>query len=477
MTNQALFVCLFVFLILNIFWAISRYQRPSFVCGWRISHGSIDRLYGQTSGGRLMIIALARCWRSISRSKLILLLLLLLTHLPLLFLTGYGDVPHVAAAAAKAVLLNYSCFFFSPLPALLSPPHLSVMKNDEQHPTSALTSDNLNGEAQYQAGSEHSHAREDSLEKDRIIEDLQDHLGRAHEELTQWNLKCAKLQKIQESLDSEIHELTASLFQEAYRIVTEADSKRLYSEKLLTEAKGTVEMLQEEIKALKLLMGKNDVKVSPSRSLQEFSPSKIFKKPTLFEGKNGGPFCFLNTNKKSPSVVTRSGGEHDHPIVDLDRPSLEVDPICHQEFTIWLENHDLTDVEHPFLKRIYNEDIYPCLNFTNTELASLVCNSIANNTIILENILATENEKAKICALTEMPRLCSYRMKIDNADQWHYISTFCRNRIAAICDLFTYLRYLAQGLVQHGLYDAYVEIVRLRRNIAFVRLGYANYQT
>ncbi|KRY67382.1 Rab-3A-interacting protein, partial [Trichinella pseudospiralis] len=363
------------------------------------------------------------------------------------------------------------------LPALLSPPHLSVMKNDEQHPTPALTSNNLNGETQYQAVSEHSHAREDSLEKDRIIEDLQDHLGRAHEELTQWNLKCAKLQKIQESLDSEIHELTASLFQEAYRIVTEADSKRLYSEKLLTEAKGTVEMLQEEIKALKLLMGKNDVKVSPSRSLQEFSPSKIFKKPTLFEGKNGGPFCFLNTNKKSPSVVTRSGGEHDHALVDLDRPSLEVDPICHQEFTIWLENHDLTNIEHPFLKRIYNEDIYPCLNFTNTELASLVCNSIANNTIILENILATENEKAKICALTEMPRLCSYRMKIDNADQWHYISTFCRNRIAAICDLFTYLRYLAQGLVQHGLYDAYVEIVRLRRNIAFVRLGYANYQT
>ncbi|KRX75538.1 Guanine nucleotide exchange factor for Rab-3A [Trichinella sp. T6] len=423
-------------------------------CRWRISHGSIDRFYRHTSGGRLMIFGfvLARCWRSILRSKLILLLV----HLVLLFLTGYGDVPHVATkAAAKAVL---------------------SMKNDEQqHHTPALTSDNLNGEDQYQAVSEQSHAREDSLEKDRIIEDLQDHLGRAHEELMQWNLKCAKLQKIQESLDSEIHELTASLFQEAYRIVTEADSKRLYSEKLLTEARGTVEMLQEEIKALKLLMGKNEVKVSPSRSLQEFSPSKIFKKPTLFEGKNGGPFCFLNTNKKSPSVVTRSVSEHD-PLVDHDHPSLEIDPICHQEFTIWLENHDLTDTEHPFLKRIYNEDIYPCLNFTNTKLASLVCNSIVNNTIILENILASENEKAKICALTEMPRLCSYRMKIDNADQWYYISTFCRNRIAAICDLFTYLRYLAQGLVQHGLYDAYVEIVRLRRNIAFVRLGYANYQ-
>ncbi|KRX48669.1 Guanine nucleotide exchange factor for Rab-3A [Trichinella murrelli] len=445
-------------------------------CRWRISHGSIDRFYRHTSGGRLMIFGfvLARCWRSILRSKLILLL----AHLVLLFLTGYGDVPHVAAkAAAKAVLSNYS--FFCPLLALLSPTHLSSMKNDEQqHHTPALTSDNLNGEDQYQAVSEQSHAREDSLEKDRIIEDLQDHLGRAHEELMQWNLKCAKLQKIQESLDSEIHELTASLFQEAYRIVTEADSKRLYSEKLLTEARGTVEMLQEEIKALKLLMGKNEVKVSPSRSLQEFSPSKIFKKPTLFEGKNGGPFCFLNTNKKSPSVVTRSVSEHD-PLVDHDHPSLEIDPICHQEFTIWLENHDLTDIEHPFLKRIYNEDIYPCLNFTNTKLASLVCNSIVNNTIILENILASENEKAKICALTEMPRLCSYRMKIDNADQWHYISTFCRNRvrsIAAICDLFTYLRYLAQGLVQHGLYDAYVEIVRLRRNIAFVRLGYANYQ-
>ncbi|XP_003371888.1 hypothetical protein Tsp_05546 [Trichinella spiralis] len=114
-------------------------------CRWRISHGSIDRFYRQTSGGRLMIfgLVLARCWRSILRSKLILLL----AHLVLLFLTGYGDVPHVAAkAAAKAVLLN--------------------------------------GEDQYEAVSEQSRAREDSLEKDRIIEDLQDHLGRAHEVTT-----------------------------------------------------------------------------------------------------------------------------------------------------------------------------------------------------------------------------------------------------------------------------------------------------
>ncbi|KHJ44341.1 hypothetical protein D918_05352 [Trichuris suis] len=103
-----------------------------------------------------------------------------------------------------------------------------------------------------------------------------------------------------------------------------------------------------------------------------------------------------------------------------------------------------------------------------------------------------ESMKSKsICSLSQVPRMCNYRMKTSNSDDWYLVSSFCRNRIAAVCDLFTYLRYLSQGLLRHGserkqnestsllatvqplisVYDSYVEVVKLRRNIALARLG------
>ncbi len=83
---------------------------------------------------------------------------------------------------------------------------------------------------------------------------LQAQLLSAHEELREKEQKCERLTLMQANVDKEIHELTASLFQEAYRMVTEANEKRAHAEKLLREANGKIDVLSAEVEALKILV-------------------------------------------------------------------------------------------------------------------------------------------------------------------------------------------------------------------------------
>jgi len=51
------------------------------------------------------------------------------------------------------------------------------------------------------------------------------------------------------------------------------------------------------------------------------------------------------------------------------------------------------------------------------------------------------------------------------------VSQAARNRVSAVCDLITYIRYIAQGLVKSSERDMYAEITRLRRMMCLARLG------
>lgn len=60
-----------------------------------------------------------------------------------------------------------------------------------------------------------------------------------------------KLNDVRNKLESEIQELSASLFEQAYLMVNTARAEAAQSEKLLKEANGKIEVLQAELKALK----------------------------------------------------------------------------------------------------------------------------------------------------------------------------------------------------------------------------------
>ncbi|OPL21145.1 guanine rab-3a nucleotide exchange factor, partial [Mytilus galloprovincialis] len=50
---------------------------------------------------------------------------------------------------------------------------------------------------------------------------------------------------------------------------------------------------------------------------------------------------------------------------------------------------------------------------------------------------------------------------------------FANTKIAAVCDYYTYIRYIQQGLVKNEDKEVFYELVRLRKKMALTRLGYS----
>ncbi|XP_076344057.1 guanine nucleotide exchange factor for Rab-3A-like isoform X2 [Tachypleus tridentatus] len=295
----------------------------------------------------------------------------------------------------------------------------------------------------------------------RVIQTLEHELKLKDEEV-------ARLSQIRDEVGAELEELTASLFEEAHNMVREANMKHATSLKLLKEANLKNEVLQAEVQALKTLV----ITSTPSMPNHHLHPQ--------LNSKNNGVKSFLRTgHKRSPSnyeLASQKESPPNSPVketppVDSGVENLEIDPICHEEFVNWRKNPLLLKT-HPFLVRVYEEDIWPCLRFANEQLAKEVLRSIEDNSIVIEDVNG-KNPFPKNCCLLETPRFCKYRMKLGEGTQWYYISQLCRNRIAAVCEFFCYLRYIKQGLVKSGIHEAYWEVMRRRHLMAMTRLGLA----
>uniref|UniRef100_A0A914Y3J0 Uncharacterized protein n=1 Tax=Panagrolaimus superbus TaxID=310955 RepID=A0A914Y3J0_9BILA len=270
--------------------------------------------------------------------------------------------------------------------------------------------------------------------------------------------ECQKLLKLRDAMDDEVQDLTEKLFAQAYQIADEAEAKRRQAEKLLKEAFFKVDLLQAEVKALK------DIVKSPSkRSLKDRfghkkSESQVYSLTPIKGGKSSS--LHLTPIKASKSSST------------LNLDETEVDPIYFTEFKEWLSSSislSSDEKESQFLKRIIKEDVEPCLTFNNSELASEILDSIKKNTLEMEPYF---NDAVKICELTKMEKICQYRLKTDMEKEWVYISLQARNRITAVCDLLTYLRYLQNGIVKALPLDSYLEIASMRKNMALARFGF-----
>ena len=96
------------------------------------------------------------------------------------------------------------------------------------------------------------------------------------------------------------------------------------------------------------------------------------------------------------------------------------------------------------------------------------------------------------CALLDAPVLCRYILKLlpmptvaehddsgiesggtpSKENDTFYVGQLTRNRLAAVADCLTYLRYVNQGLVKSAPNDVYWEVMRLRRQMGLARLGF-----
>ncbi|XP_056382751.1 guanine nucleotide exchange factor for Rab-3A isoform X5 [Hyla sarda] len=347
-----------------------------------------------------------------------------------------------------------------------------------------------------------SRLRSSSVEiREKGSEILRDELLKAQKELKLRDEECERLSKVREQLEQELEELTASLFEEAHKMVRDANIKQAASEKQLREAHGKIDMLQAEVTALKTLVI-TSTPSSPNRDLhpQLQSPSKNALRKGHARNKSTGcaavvplapPPQPVNAEAKEVVHLTYEPG---WPLSDDSSSSFrQVDTILYSEFMEWKENPTL-DKSCPFLSRIYKEDIKPCLDFAKKELSEQVLIAVEDNTLSVEPVTqptlpvvkasaierggpsGSRVEVLMKCALSGLSRSCRHRIKLGDSGNYYFISPSCRFRITAVCNFFTYIRYIQQGLVRQDTELIFWEIMRLRREMSSAKLGFYPYE-
>ncbi|XP_029019171.1 rab-3A-interacting protein isoform X3 [Betta splendens] len=304
--------------------------------------------------------------------------------------------------------------------------------------------------------------------REKGYERLKEELAKAQRELLLKDEECERLSKVRDQLGQELEELTASLFQEAHKMVREANVKQANAEKQLKEALGKIDVLQAEVQALKTL-----VLSSPTSPVGEL-PSSVGGGKTPFRKGH-------SRNKSTSSAIlgTQPDPSATQPII---RECREVDSQLFGEFKAWKEEPTL-ERSCCFLERVYREDIYPCLTFSKSELGSAILEAVEQNTLSVEPVgfqplpvvkaSAVECGGPKKCALSGQTKTCKHRIKFGDSSNYYYVSPYCRYRITAVCNFFTYIRYIHQGLVkQQDAEQMFWEVMQLRREMSFAKLGY-----
>ncbi|XP_053169783.1 rab-3A-interacting protein [Scomber japonicus] len=206
--------------------------------------------------------------------------------------------------------------------------------------------------------------------REKGCERLKEELVKAQRELLLKDEECERLSKVRDQLSQELEELTASLFQEAHKMVREANVKQANAEKQLKEALGKIDVLQAEVQALKTL-----VLSSPTSPVGEL-PSAGASKTPFRKGHS------RNKSTSSAMMGTQPDPSATQPIV---RECREVDSQLFGEFKAWKEEPTL-ERSCCFLQRVYREDIYPCLTFNKSELGSAILEAVEQNALSVEPV-------------------------------------------------------------------------------------------
>lgn len=312
-----------------------------------------------------------------------------------------------------------------------------------------------------------SRLRSSSIEiKEKGTEFLKEQLDAAQKELKLKGEECEKLSHLRNQLEQELEELTASLFEEAHKMVREANVKQATAEKQLQEAQGKIDVLQAEVTALKTLV----LTSTPS------SPNRQLHPQLQVTGSKGH-----TRNKSATLPMSQLQSEAARADTQTRHEVKEVDSVLYSEFLSWRESHSL-DRSSLFMSRIHREDIGPCLSFTRSELSQSVQKAVEKNSLTIEPVgftaLATIKDSTdefggpKKCALSGISQFCRHRIKLGDKESYYYISPSSRYRITAVCNFFTYIRYIQQGLVRQEAEQMFWEVMRLRREMSLAKLGF-----
>jgi Rab-3A-interacting protein len=321
---------------------------------------------------------------------------------------------------------------------------------------------------------------------------LLDELHRVKKDLKHKEIEVQRAHEIRENADKEIEDLTASLFESAHSMVEQAKYAQANAEQKLKVANQTIEALVLENSQLKKTVGelkeimnscRSSILSNRSLSITPLSSSPTSSTSILNSTEQQQQISNLPSQSSIRQLVREKFHQHKRSSSDLpySLSSIEisnynndnlVDNVLFREFARWEERPSIGQDSSAFMHRIYNEDIRPCLTFPNAELSTRIIAAIERNDVIMEGFHARiPDENMKICSLTGDLCQCDYRIRICENGEWYPLSHLSRNRIASVCDFFTYIRHVQSGLVKSDTRSRYNKIIELRKQMAFARFG------
>ncbi|KAG0083961.1 rab guanine nucleotide exchange factor S2 [Podila epicladia] len=323
--------------------------------------------------------------------------------------------------------------------------------------------------------------------------------------------KVAELQHAKEVVESELEELSRTLFEEANGMVaSEARARHqleLTRKHLELELKDAQERLAAETSQLKELKSKMEAMMDapPSSKRSSIDPTK---------GSSVDLAQLFGLNKISvPEAVPES---------DIEEPSTPATAIAidgqlmheFKEFVAQSSTVRLAKIHNlPFMRHCQDEDIEPCLRFGSAPRISArkLTEGICSNTCFIEEttpeqvkeyermVLAAQqppsparnsvSNKSMLWdrlqaqyAIYQAPKggcqCCgrsgplSHRYRIATSDDWSFIDRFCRDRLVAACEFYIFVRNIRAGLYStRTIEDLYSESLRLRLQMFYARAG------
>jgi Rab-3A-interacting protein len=292
---------------------------------------------------------------------------------------------------------------------------------------------------------------------------LKEELRQANQALKQKTEECQQLKADLNKAGVEMVELSASLFEEANKMINDANIKKIAAEKLYKEAAAKIDVLDAEVTALKAVV----MTSTPSMPNPHLNPQIDKNKTKVFsKGHSRSSSHQLQQIVVQPPRLMRqmsSAAEF--------RPPVVVDQNFMDMFRQWRLNPSL-ESSSPFLELLKLDDIVPCLHFNDDKASLRLYEGIIANTLNIEPLMANdETVPQRRCSLSDASVVCKYLIRLGDALPFFAVSQAARNRVSAVCDLITYIRYIAQGLVKSSERDMYAEITRLRRMMCLARLG------
>jgi len=196
-----------------------------------------------------------------------------------------------------------------------------------------------------------------------------------------------------------------------------------------------VDVLQAEVNALKTLV----ITSTPSRPNAHLHPqlsNSVSSGNIQTTSSNGSlKLKMLGRHRRGASDCDLKYQSADVAEAEPDTAAPEVDPVFYGEFEAWRQDPSLSKTS-PFIQRLFDEDAGRCLDFPHHDLSQRVSRAVEDNTIYIEEF---HQPHPVCCALFNTQRICRYRMKLGDENEWYHISSLCRNRVTYRIHIHTYI--------------------------------------